>query len=237
MKIIIAIDIIDGQCVRLSKGDYNTKKTYSTNPLEVAKQLEGNGIQYLHLVDLDGAKASKIINYPVLEKIASQTKLHIDFGGGLKSTEDAKIAFSSGAKQITAGSIAVKKPSVFKSWLAEYGSDKIILGADCKDRKIATHGWLETSELEVISFIQKYEQEGIKNVICTDIAKDGMLQGTSELLYKDILQSTEIQLIASGGVSNLTDLKRLKKIGCTGAIVGKAYYEGNISLKELANFS
>lgn len=237
MKIIIAIDIIDGQCVRLTKGDYATKKTYFKDPLEVAKRLEDNGIQHLHLVDLDGAKASKIINYPVLEKIANQTDLHIDFGGGLKSAEDAKIAFSSGAKQITGGSIAVKNPVVFKSWLTEYGSDKIILGADCKDRKIATHGWLETSELEVIDFIQKYEKEGIQNVICTDIAKDGMLQGASEDLYRDILQNTDIQLIASGGVSNLEDLKRLKAIRCAGAIVGKAYYEGNISLKELAEFS
>ncbi len=236
MKIIIAIDIIDGQCVRLTKGDYATKKTYFKDPLEVAKRLEDNGIQRLHLVDLDGAKASKIINYPVLEKIANQTDLHIDFGGGLKSAEDAKIAFSSGAKQITGGSIAVKNPAVFKSWLSEYGNDKIILGADCKDRKIATHGWLETSELEVIDFIQKYEKEGIQNVICTDIAKDGMLQGASEDLYGDILQNIDIQLIASGGVSNLEDLKRLKAIGCAGAIVGKAYYEGKISLKELAEF-
>ena len=237
MKIIIAIDIINGQCVRLTKGDYSTKKTYFKDPLEVAKRLEDKGIQYLHLVDLDGAKASKIINYPTLEKIAKQTNLHIDFGGGLKSAEDAKIAFSSGAKQITGGSIAVKNPAIFKSWLVEYGSDKIILGADCKDRKIATHGWLKTSELEVIDFIQKYEKEGVKNVICTDIAKDGMLQGASEDLYKEILQNTDVQLIASGGVSNLEDLERLKGIGCTGAIVGKAYYEGNISLRELAEFS
>ena len=237
MKIIIAIDIIEGQCVRLTKGDYSTKKTYFKDPLEVAKRLEDSGIKYLHLVDLDGAKASKIINYPVLEKIASQTNLHIDFGGGLKSEEDAKIAFSSGAKQITGGSIAVKNPTVFKSWLSQYGSDKIILGADCKDRKIATHGWLETSELEVIDFVQKYQKEGVKQVICTDIAKDGMLQGASEELYKDILQHTDIQLIASGGVSIMDDLRRLKTIGCTGAIVGKAYYEGKISLKELSNFS
>jgi len=234
MKIIIAIDIIDGQCVRLTKGDYNTKKTYFKDPLEVAKRLEDNGIKYLHLVDLDGAKASRIINYPVLEKIANQTNLHIDFGGGLKSEKDAKIAFNSGAKQITGGSIAVKNPEVFKAWLAQYGSDKVILGADCKDRKIATHGWLETSELEVIDFIKSYEQEGVQHVICTDIAKDGMLAGTSENLYKEILQQTDIQLIASGGVSSLEDLKRLKTIGCAGAIVGKAYYEGKITLKDLA---
>ncbi|MGK0366762.1 MAG: phosphoribosylformimino-5-aminoimidazole carboxamide ribotide isomerase [Saprospiraceae bacterium] len=237
MKIIIAIDIIEGQCVRLTKGDYSTKKTYFNNPLEVAKRLEDNGIKYLHLVDLDGAKASKIINYPVLERIANQTNLHIDFGGGLKSEEDAKIAFSSGAKQITGGSIAVKNPTVFKSWLSRYGNDKIILGADCKDRRIATHGWLETSELEVIDFIQQYEKEGVKNVICTDISKDGMLQGASEELYKDILQDSDIQLIASGGVSKFEDLLQLNAIGCSGAIVGKAYYEGKISLKELAEFS
>ncbi len=236
MKIIIAIDIIEGQCVRLTKGDYSTKKTYFKDPVEVAKRLEDSGIQYLHLVDLDGAKASKIINYPVLEKIANQTNLYIDFGGGLKSNEDAKIAFASGAKQITGGSIAVKNPDVFKSWLAQYGSDKIILGADCKDRKIATHGWLETSELEVIDFIQKYKEEGVKHVICTDIAKDGMLQGASEELYKNILQGTDIQLIASGGVSSLEDLKRLREINCAGAIVGKAYYEGRISLEELSAF-
>jgi len=237
MKIIIAIDIIEGQCVRLTKGDYDTKKTYFKNPVEVAKRLEDNGIKYLHLVDLDGAKASRIINYPVLEKIAKQTNLHIDFGGGLKSEEDARIAFSSGAKQITGGSIAVKKPDIFKSWLTQYGKDKIILGADCKNRKIATHGWLESSELEVIEFIQNYEKEGVQHVICTDIAKDGMLQGASEGLYKDILQNTDIQLIASGGVSNLEDLQNLKAINCAGTIVGKAYYEGNISLKELSDFS
>lgn len=233
MKIIIAIDIIEGQCVRLTKGDYSTKKTYFKDPLEVAKRLEDSGIQYLHLVDLDGAKASRIINYPVLEKIAMQTNLHIDFGGGLKSQDDAEIAFSSGAKQITGGSIAVKNPEVFKGWLQKYGSDKIILGADCNDRKIATHGWLETSELEVIDFIKKYEKAGVKHVICTDIAKDGMLEGASEDLYKEILQETDIQLIASGGVSCLEDLKRLKKIGCAAAIVGKAYYEEKITLKEL----
>ncbi len=236
MKIIIAIDIIDGKCVRLSKGDYSTRKTYFDDPLEVAKVLEDGGIEYLHLVDLDGAKASKIINHRTLEKIAGGTNLHIDFGGGLKSAEDARIAFDCGARQITGGSIAVKKPEVFESWLETYGSDKIILGADCKDRKIATHGWLETSELEVTDFIKSYAENGVQTVICTDIAKDGMLQGASEELYKDILQEVDIQLIASGGISSLEDLEKMKAIGCHGTIVGKAFYENKISLRELAEF-
>ena len=233
MRLIPAIDIIEGKCVRLSKGDYNTKKVYNENPLDVAKAFEAKGIEYLHLVDLDGAKSQHIVNYKVLESICTKTNLKVDFGGGLKSDEDLRIAFESGANQITGGSIAVKQPNIFKGWLNKYGSDKIILGADCKDRKIATTGWLETSELDVVDFIKQYEQEGAKYVICTDIAKDGMLQGTSNELYKEIMSKTEVNLIASGGVSNMDDLIQLKELGCEGAIIGKAFYEGKITLTQL----
>lgn len=236
MRIIPAIDIIEGKCVRLTKGDYATQKIYNENPLEVAKEFEANGIQYLHLVDLDGAKSNRIINHKVLEQIATNTNLKIDFGGGLKSKDDARIAFESGANQITGGSIAVKNPEVFIDWITQYGSNKIILGADCKDRKIATHGWLETTEINVIDFIKQYEKKSVINCICTDVAKDGMLQGASVDLYLDILSRTSINLIASGGVANMNDLHRLKEIGCEGTIVGKAIYEGNISLKELQEF-
>lgn len=233
MRIIPAIDIIDGKCVRLSKGDYSTKKIYNENPLEVAKEFEANGITYLHLVDLDGAKSKHIVNYKILERIASETDLKVDFGGGIKSDEDLKIAFESGANQITGGSIAVSNRELFLKWLANYGADKIILGADCSDRKIATHGWLESSQLDVVEFIEGYKGEGIKTVICTDIAKDGMLQGSSNDLYKEILDKASINLIASGGVSSILDLEQLQDLGCEGAIIGKAIYEGNISLKEL----
>ena len=235
MRLIPAIDIIEGKCVRLSKGDYNTKKVYNENPLDVAKAFEANGIEYLHLVDLDGAKSQHIVNYKVLESICTKTNLKVDFGGGLKSDEDLRIAFESGANQITGGSIAVKQPDTVNRWLDKYGSDKIILGADCKDRKIATLGWLETSELDVVDFIKQYEQEGVKYVICTDIAKDGMLQGTSNELYKEIMSKTDVNLIASGGVSNIDDLILLKELGCEGAIIGKALYENKISLKEINN--
>lgn len=233
MRIIPAIDIIEGKCVRLSKGDYNTKKIYNNSPLEVAKEFEANGIQYLHVVDLDGAKSQHIVNYKILESICNQTQLKIDFGGGLKSDDDLRIAFECGANQITGGSIAVKDPDVFKGWLGTYGADKIILGADCSDRKIATSGWLETSELDVVDFIAQYEKEGASYVICTDIAKDGMLQGTSNQLYAEIMEKTNVKLIASGGVSNINDLILLQEMGCEGAIVGKAFYEGKISLKQL----
>lgn len=234
MKIIPAIDIISGQCVRLTKGDYSTKKIYNSDPLEVAKQFEGVGIEFLHLVDLDGAKAQHIVNYKVLENISTKTKLKIDFGGGLKSDEDLKIAFESGANQITGGSIAVKNPSKFESWLALYGAKKIILGADCMHQKIAVHGWQEKSDLEVLPFIDSYVQKGITDVICTDISKDGMLQGPSYDLYRSILaNTTSVHLIASGGVSSVEDIDTLAHMGCSGAIVGKAIYEGNISLKQL----
>jgi len=233
MRIIPAIDIIDGKCVRLSQGDYNTKKIYNEHPLEVAKEFEDYGIQYLHLVDLDGAKSSQIINYKTLEQITNKTNLKVDFGGGIKSNDDIRIAFECGANQITGGSIAVQNPTLFNEWISQYGKEKIILGADAKDRKIATHGWLETSELDVIDFINEYQAQGIEYVICTDISKDGMLQGTSNELYKEILINTNIKLIASGGVSSIDDLIKVKELGCEGAILGKAIYEGRIELKEV----
>lgn len=237
MRIIPAIDIIDGKCVRLSQGDYNTKKIYNENPLEVAKSFEAHGIQYLHLVDLDGAKSNRIINYKVLEEIATKTKLKIDFGGGLKTNQDLKIAFESGANQITGGSIAVKNPNLFKEWIDQYGTDKIILGADANNRKIAVSGWLEESTEEVIPFIQNYQKYGISYVICTDIAKDGMLEGPSFELYQDIIANcNNIKLISSGGISTFDELPKLAKLGCEGTIIGKAIYEGRISLKQLENF-
>ena len=234
MRIIPAIDIINGKCVRLTKGDYTTQIIYNENPLEVAKEFEANGIQFLHLVDLDGAKSKHIVNHKVLYEIASKTKLKIDFGGGLKSNEDLIIAFENGASQITGGSIATNNPALFLEWLTNYGADKIILGADCKNRKIATQGWLKSSESDVVDFISDYEQKGIKYVICTDIEKDGMLQGPSNDLYKEILVKTSVKLIASGGVTSVQDLEKLKLIGCEGAIIGKAIYENKITLKEFS---
>ena len=234
MRIIPAIDIIGGKCVRLSKGDYSTEVVYNEHPLEVAKAFEDAGLQYLHLVDLDGARSSRIVNYEVLYQIASKTRLHIDFGGGLKSDEDLRIAFENGAQQITAGSVAVKNPELFLYWLKTHGADKIILGADCKDRKIAAQGWLENSDQDVLDFILKYEAEGVQSTICTDIAHDGMLQGPAIDLYKEIRERSKVQLIASGGVASLQDLEALQNIGCEGAIVGKAIYEGKIPIKQLA---
>ena len=243
MRIIPAIDIIEGKCVRLTKGDYNTKKIYNENPLEVAKLFENSGIEFLHVVDLDGAKASHIVNYKVLEQIATKTNLKIDFGGGLKSNEDLKIAFESGANQITGGSIAVKNPAIFESWISTYGSDKIILGADCNNEKIAVAGWQEESELDVIPFIKEYQSKDIQYVICTDISKDGMLEGPSFDLYQRILKECNSQqkqeslkLIASGGISTFEELPKLKELGCEGVIIGKAIYENRISLKQLEQF-
>lgn len=236
MRIIPAIDIINGKCVRLTQGNYSTEKVYREDPLDAAKEYEDIGIQFLHVVDLDGAKSNRIINYKTLYKIASQTSLKIDFGGGLKSDEDLKIAFENGASQITGGSIAVKNQELFLSWLSTFGSDKIILGADCNHRMIATQGWTESSSFEVVDFIKEYENKGIRYVICTDISKDGTLKGPSTDLYNEILQSSSINLIASGGVSSLDDLHMLKKIGCEGAIIGKAIYEGKIKLNELKQF-
>ncbi|WP_296637143.1 1-(5-phosphoribosyl)-5-[(5-phosphoribosylamino)methylideneamino]imidazole-4-carboxamide isomerase [Polaribacter sp.] len=241
MRIIPAIDIIDGKCVRLTKGDYNTKKIYNENPLEVAKEFEASGIENLHVVDLDGAKASEIINYKVLEQIASKTNLKIDFGGGLKSDKDLEIAFNSGANQITGGSIVVKNPSIFESWITKYGADKIILGADFypdnSGGKIATNGWQEESSLALIPFVKEYQQKGIQYVICTDISKDGMLQGPSFDMYSELLSKvTPLKLIASGGISTFDELPKLAVNGCEGVIIGKAIYENKISLKQLENF-
>lgn len=238
MRIIPAIDIIDGKCVRLTKGDYSTKKIYNENPLEIAKQFEDHGIEYLHLVDLDGAKASHIVNYKVLETLANKTKLKIDFGGGLKSNEDLKIAFNSGANQITGGSIAVKNKATFLNWLSVYGSEKIILGADTINGRIAIQGWLEESEHTINDFVSTYIKQGVSYIICTDISKDGMLEGPAFDLYeKMILSNTnQLKLIASGGISNINELPKLKSIGCEGVIIGKAIYENKISMKELEQF-
>ncbi|MEZ7916861.1 MAG: 1-(5-phosphoribosyl)-5-[(5-phosphoribosylamino)methylideneamino]imidazole-4-carboxamide isomerase [Polaribacter sp.] len=241
MRIIPAIDIIDGKCVRLTKGDYNTKKIYNENPLEVAKEFEAAGIEFLHVVDLDGAKASQIINYKVLEQIASKTNLKIDFGGGLKSNKDLEIAFNSGANQITGGSIAVKNSDIFESWIEKYGAQKIILGADfypdSAGGKIATNGWQEESTLELIPFIKGYQNKGIQYVICTDISKDGMLQGPSFEVYKEIITEVKnVKLIASGGISTFDELPRLAENGCEGVIIGKAIYEKKISLKQLEQY-
>ena len=238
MRIIPAIDIIEGKCVRLSKGDYSTKKIYNENPLEVAKSFEAYGITYLHLVDLDGSKSKHIVNHKILEKIATKTNLKVDFGGGLKTNEDLRIAFESGANQITGGSIAVKDSSTFNSWINTYGADKVILGADAMDEKIAISGWLEESKEELIPFIQGYVKKGIRYIICTDISKDGMLEGPSFELYKKILaeNNIKINLIASGGISTLDELPRLAEIGCEGTIIGKAIYENRIGLKQLENY-
>lgn len=237
IEIIPAIDIIGGKCVRLSKGDYATKKIYNENPVEVAKMYVDNGIQRLHLVDLDGAKAGHIVNYKVLEAVASNTNLTIDFGGGLKTSDDLRIAFESGAQMVTGGSIAVKNPTEFESWIAKYGSEKIILGADAKDGKIAVTGWLENTDSELIPFVENYYKKGIRKVICTDISRDGMLQGPAIALYRQILDKiSDLWLVASGGVSNITDVEELDNKGIPAVIIGKAIYENRISLKELQKF-
>ncbi|MBA4302159.1 MAG: 1-(5-phosphoribosyl)-5-[(5-phosphoribosylamino)methylideneamino]imidazole-4-carboxamide isomerase [Cyclobacterium sp.] len=237
MKIIPAIDLIGGKCVRLCQGDYSSKKEYHDNPLEMAKRFEGVGIQHLHLVDLDGAKAKKIINGEVLERICAGTSLQVDFGGGIQSDEEIEKAFALGAKQVTGGSIAVKNPVLFNEWISKYGAEKIILGADAKNKKIAVGGWEETTTVDLIPFIKAYFEKGISYVICTDVAKDGLLQGPSTELYQEILQEIPgLKLIASGGVSSMKDLEELEKIGVYGTIVGKAYYEGRVTLEELASF-
>lgn len=236
IEIIPAIDIISGKCVRLSKGDYEQQTVYSESPVEVAKAFEGAGCKRLHLVDLDGAKSNHIVNYKVLEDIASSTNLVIDFGGGIKSDEDVHIAFESGAAMITGGSIAVKSPALFESWISRFGPNKIILGADAKDKKIATNGWMDNSEHSIVPFINSYLEKGISKVISTDISKDGMLQGTSIELYTELLdQCPGIYLIASGGVASLDDLRQLEEINVPAVIAGKALYEGRITLKDLEN--
>lgn len=238
IKIVPAIDMIDGKCVRLTQGNYDAKKIYNEDPVEVAKEFEDYGIRRLHVVDLDGAKAGRIINYRTLERIASRTSLIIDFGGGVKSEDDLVIAFESGAQKVTGGSIAVKNPDEFTRWINKYGSDRIILGADAKDKKIAVGGWEETTSVDLIPFIKDYHEKGIVSVICTDISKDGMLQGPSIDLYKEIMDNIPyIKLIASGGVSNIADIELLQEMGIPSVIVGKAIYEGNIKLKDLIPFN
>ena len=237
IEIIPAIDIIDGKCVRLSQGDYNSKKVYNENPVEVAKAFEANGIRRLHVVDLDGAASNHVVNYRLLEQIALRTSLVIDFGGGVKSDEDLIIAFENGAQMITGGSIAVKNPELFTRWIKQYGAEKIILGADVKDRKIAVNGWKEGSDCELFPFLDEYVNKGITKVICTDIDCDGMLEGPSLELYKEILhQHPELYLIASGGVSHIGDIEALEEAGIPAVIFGKAFYEGRITFKELQRY-
>lgn len=237
IQLIPAIDIIEGKCVRLSQGDYDRKTIYNEDPLEVAKEFEDNGLKRLHLVDLDGAKAHQIVNWKVLERIANHTSLVIDFGGGLKKDKDLEIAFECGASMITGGSIAVKDPEVFESWIARYGADRIILGADVKDRKIAVSGWLEDTSLELLPFLGEYINKGITQVISTDISKDGMLSGPSIPLYKEMLEAfPQLVVIASGGVSSIADIEALEEVGVPAVIFGKAIYEGRIALKELSRF-
>ncbi len=237
IELIPAIDIIDGKCVRLSQGDYDTQKIYNENPLEVAKEFEANGVHRLHVVDLDGAKSSHVVNYKVLDAIAGHTSLVIDFGGGIKTDEDLLIAFENGAQMVTLGSVAVKQPELFKKWLKQYGAEKIILGADVKDNRISVSGWLEEGPQELMPFLTDYTQEGVRKVLCTDISRDGMLQGTSIELYKQVMQQfPSMHLIASGGVSCLDDIIRLNEAGIPAVVLGKSLYEGRITLKDLKRF-
>jgi len=237
MQIIPAIDLIDGKCVRLSQGDFSQKTLYHDNPVEVAKNFEQAGIKRLHLVDLDGARQKKIVNWKVLENITNQTSLHVDFGGGVQSDQDIQIAFDCGAKQITGGSIAVKNPEIFEKWLKNYGSEKIILGADVKNEYIAVGGWEATSQLSLWDFLANYTQKTVRYTICTDVSKDGLLQGTATDLYRRMKEKfAELQIIASGGVSGVADLEELEEIGVFGVIIGKAIYENKISLADLKRF-
>ncbi|WP_375585674.1 1-(5-phosphoribosyl)-5-[(5-phosphoribosylamino)methylideneamino]imidazole-4-carboxamide isomerase [Cyclobacterium xiamenense] len=237
MEIIPAIDIIDGKCVRLTQGDYSQKKEYASDPVEVAKKFEAAGIRRLHVVDLDGAKTKRIVNKEVLGGICQATSLAVDFGGGIQSDEDLELAFRLGARQVTGGSIAVKNPEVFTGWLQAFGGERLILGADARDRKIAISGWQETTSMDLIQFIRDYFEKGVRYVICTDVARDGLLEGPSLALYKEILQEIPgIRLIASGGVASVRDLEDLEAAGVYGVIVGKAFYEGRISLAELRSF-
>ncbi len=237
LELIPAIDIIDGKCVRLSQGMYESKKIYNENPVEVAKEFEANGLRRLHIVDLDGAASHHIVNYRTLEQIATKTSLIIDFGGGIKSDEDLVIAFDNGAQMVTLGSIAVKQPELFIHWLQKYGYEQIILGADVKGNKIAINGWKEESQQELMPFLRQYIEKGIHKVLCTDIQCDGMLAGPSIDLYKNIMKEfPELHLIASGGVSCIEDIQKLDKAGIPAVVFGKALYEGRISLKKLSTF-
>lgn len=237
IEIIPAIDIIDGKCVRLSQGDYATKKVYNEDPLEVAKEFEAHGLHRLHVVDLDGAASHHVVNYNVLDKIASRTSMIIDFGGGIKSDQDIVIAFDNGAQMVTIGSVAVKEPALMKRWIEMFGSEKLILGADVKDEKISINGWKENSEIELMPFLDDYSRKGIRKVLCTDISKDGMLNGPAVDLYKKIIERfPDMHLIASGGVSCIEDIERLEEANIPAVVFGKAIYEGKISLKELSRF-
>ena len=237
MEVIPAIDIIEGKCVRLTRGDYEQKKIYNENPLEVAKQFEATGLRRLHLVDLDGAKAGDVKNWKVLEQIASKTELLIDFSGGISTSKNVRICFDSGAAYAAVGSIAVKDEKTLTEWLKEFGVEKFIIGADVKEESLAIRGWTEITELSVFDLIENYKTKGVKQFFCTDISKDGLLQGTGIDLYKKILNShPSIDLIASGGVSSIDDLLRLREAGCSGAIVGKAIYEKKVLLKDLKQF-
>src|ERR1051326_1202372 len=237
IEIIPAIDIIEGKCVRLTQGDYAQKKVYRDDPVEAAKEFEAIGIKRLHLVDLDGAKTGKVINLDVLERISAGTKLVIDFGGGITGNEDIKNVYNAGAALATVGSVAVKQPQLFMEWLSEFGPEKILLGADVKDEMIAVSGWLEQTKIPVIDFIRERMEMGARNIFCTDISRDGLLQGPSVLLYEKILADFPgLNLIASGGVSNMKDVIALEKAGCKGVIIGKAIYESRITLTELKNY-
>jgi len=237
MEIIPAIDIIDGKCVRLTEGDYSQKKVYNENPLEVAFQFQDAGLKRLHLVDLDGAKAGQVKNWKVLEQIAGKTSLEIDFGGGIKQESDVQIVFNSGGQWATIGSMAVKDEILFSSWLESFGANRFLLGADVKNEKIAVHGWQETTDIWIYDFIEKYQEKGIQQLFCTDVSKDGRLEGPATALYTSIVSKfPELYFIASGGVSSLQDLEDLQEAGCRGAIVGKAIYENRIRLSELLKF-
>ncbi len=237
IEIIPAIDIIDGKCVRLEQGDFGAKKIYSENPLEVAKKFEDAGIKRLHLVDLDGAKSKHVVNIDVLTSIASKTNLVIDFGGGIKSDEDIQKVFDNGAKMVTLGSVVINNPCNFDTWIDKYGSDKIILGADVRDYKIAISGWLTTTDIDVFDFLIEKKYAGVTKVLCTDITKDGMLEGPSFDLYKSIMQLiTDLYIIASGGISSISDIEMLNQIGVHAVVIGKAIYENRITLDELKKF-
>jgi phosphoribosylformimino-5-aminoimidazole carboxamide ribotide isomerase len=237
IRIIPAIDIMDGKCVRLTQGDYAQQKVYNEDPLEVARMFENHGIEYLHLVDLDGARQKHVVNFKILEKIATHTNLCIDFGGGIKTDEDIDLVFNSGARQATIGSIAISNPSLLESWIKKFGSEKIILGADAKNGKIAVSGWIDVTDKDIFDFFSEYQQKKVKYVLCTDISRDGMLQGTALDLYDQLKQRfNDLNIIASGGVTDISEIDQLNDMGIFGAIIGKAIYEGRITLKELEKY-
>lgn len=233
MRIIPAIDIIEGKCVRLTRGDFSTRKIYNEDPLEVAREIEDNGIRYAHLVDLDGARQKKIVNYRTLEKIAAGTSLEIDFGGGIRSDSDIETAFNAGARQVTAGTIAATDEEITLRWIAKYGNGRIILGADSKERKISVNGWQKETGEDVVQYIQGYFNKGFEYAVCTDVNRDGMLEGPATDLYREIVKAVKIKLIASGGIASIKDLELVKEAGCEGVIIGKALYEGRLKLSEL----